>query len=32
MLATTLYRLMIKYKDLAEVVLDAADAYETEEF
>lgn len=31
MLATSLFNLMKKYKDLAEVVMTAADAYETEE-
>lgn len=31
-LATSLYRLMKKYKTLADVVMAAADAYETEEF
>lgn len=32
MLATSLFRLMKKYKDLADVVMAAANAYETEEF
>lgn len=32
MLATSLFRLMKKYKKLADVVMAAADAYEAEEF
>lgn len=30
-LATSLYRLMKKYKNLAEVVLEAADAYDNDD-
>lgn len=32
MLATSLFRLMKKYKNLADVVMAAADAYEAEDF